>query len=76
MRSRQGLGLSEISDNFTSDFDIHVAFSVPLLITHIITSGFSNGFVNNFTVSHGSELDGPLMPYHYSDTTKVIYGVI
>lgn len=75
-QSRQALGLSEISDNFTSDFDINVTFSIPLLITHIITTGFSNGFVNNFTLSHGSDLDGPLMPYHYSDTTQVIHRVI
>lgn len=70
--SEEGLGLSEMaSDNFTSDFDIRVTFSEPLLITHIITSGFSNGFVNNFTVGYSLEVEGPLIPYQYSDTVQV-----
>lgn len=77
LRSREGVGLSDMaSDNFTADFDIRVTFSEPLLVTHIITSGFSNGFVNNFTIGYSSDMEGPLIPYQYSDTAQVISKVI
>lgn len=71
LRSREGVGLSDMdSDNFTADFDIRVTFTEPLLITHIITSGFSNGFVNNFTIEYSPDRTGPLIPYQY--TAQVI----
>ncbi len=69
MREEGRMDLSEMTlDNFTSNFDIRVHFSEPLLITHIITSGFSNGFVNNFTISYSLEEEVPLFHYSYSDT--------
>lgn len=67
-----GMDLSEMATgNLTGDFDIHVTFSEPLLITHIITSGFSNGFVNNFTIGYSLESEGLLTPYQYSSTVWV-----
>lgn len=67
----EGMNLSDmLLYNESRSFDISVNFSRPLLLTHIITSGFSNGYVNNFTVE--SSMDHvSLSPYSYSDTVQV-----
>lgn len=67
---REG-GADLLFDNFNDNLTIHVNFSEPLLLTHLITSGFSNGYVNNFTVLHSLEDEGELTLYHYSDTQQV-----
>ena len=61
----------EFSDIFFSKFSINVSFSEHLLLTHIITSGFSNGYVNNFSIAYSLERDGPMFPYEHSDTLQV-----
>lgn len=66
------MGFSELDfENFSSGFYILVNFTEPLLLTHIITSGFSNGYVNNFTLGYCMESAGPWVSYAYSDATKV-----
>lgn len=66
------MGFSEFDfENFSSSFYIHVNFTKPLLLTHIITSGFSNGYVNNFTLGYSLDSARPLQQYAYSDTTQV-----
>ena len=57
--------------NFSSSFYIAVNFSEPLLLTHIITSGFSNGYVNNFTLQYSLEGAESLETFGYSDTVQV-----
>ena len=67
----EGMELSDMQfPNESRSFDISVNFSRPLLLTHIITSGFSNGYVSNFSVQSSMD-DGPLSPYSYSDTMQV-----
>lgn len=58
-------------ENFTRNFYILVNFSKPLLLTHVITSGFSNGYVNNFTIQYSVDSDGLLALYAYSEITEV-----
>ena len=64
-----GMGFSDL--NLDSSFYVLVNFSSPLLLTHIITSGFSNGYVNNFTVLSSLSSEGPLTMHNNSDTMQV-----
>ena len=58
--------LSEWLKNTSTIFDINVTFSEPLLLTHILATGFGNSYVTNFTIAHSLEEDGPMLIYNYS----------
>lgn len=40
-----------------SGYHINVTFTQPVLITQIISSGYSNGYVNNFSITYALEED-------------------
>ena len=66
----EGWSFSELLQNGSLIYDINVTFSEPLLLTHILSSGFSNGYVNNFTITQSLEEGGPLLPYNHSRERK------
>ena len=47
-------------------FHINVTFTRPLLLTHVLTSGFSNSFVESFDIQLSLDADGTFVPYHPS----------
>ena len=60
--SREGFNRSLLDfEHNNSGYLINVTFSQPILITQIISSGFSNGFVNNFSITYASEDDEGLL---------------
>lgn len=68
--SDEGRLLSDLEQNGGTIYDINVTFSEPLLLTHILTSGFSNGYVNNFTLAHSLEEAGSFLPYNCSSEAR------
>lgn len=65
----EGVGLAELLQDTGTVLDINVTFSEPLLLTHIITSGFSNGYVKNFTITWSLDEEEQLLPYNHSSET-------
>lgn len=68
--SAEGIELSELLQDGGTIIEINVTFSEPLLLTHILTSGFSNGYVKNFTITQSLSEEGLLLPYNQSGETQ------
>jgi len=49
-----------------TSFYINVTFTRPLLLTHILTSGFTNSFVESFNIQFSLDMDGSFVPYRLS----------
>ena len=58
--------LADLLRNTGTHITINVTFTTPLLLTHILTSGFSNGYVKSFTIQQSLEVEGPFLPYSSS----------
>ncbi len=68
---REGEGGMKLSNMNGVILSINVTFSQSLLLTHFVTSGFSNGYVNNFSIWYRLNDEAPLIQYNYSDTVTV-----
>lgn len=49
-----------------ADYHINVTFAEPLVLTLLMSGGFINGFVNNFTIAYSASVD---------DDNLTVYGV-
>ncbi len=57
------------------ELSIHVNLTRAVLITQIGSSGFSNGFVNNFTLSYGISESRNTSVYTHEDLDNAQVGV-
>lgn len=43
---------------------INISFSLPVVVEHVISSGFSNGYVTNFSIDYSPEWEAEFTAYH------------
>lgn len=50
---------------------LNLSFTQPVVIEHVISAGFSNGYVNNFSIQYSRRWEGELAVYRDSHIHQV-----